>query len=136
MIQTTALDSPMPGVSFVDLEVANFREQFKGRDLLDHLVRHGAQRMLQQAIDAEVQEFLDQHQHRRDDQGNRLVIRNGHKPSRNIVTGAGPLEVTQPRVRDNSPSKDERLQFSSAILPPYLRRSKANEEFLMMMQGS
>jgi len=38
--------------------------------------------------------------------------------------------VQQPRVRDNSPNKDERVQFSSAILPPYLRRSKAIEEFI------
>jgi len=49
----------MPGVSQVDLEVADFQEQFEGRDLLDQLVRSGAQQMLQQAIEAEVQEFLD-----------------------------------------------------------------------------
>jgi putative transposase len=130
MIETTTLDSGMPGVSQVDLEVANFREQFEGRGLLDQLVRRGAQQMLQQAIEAEVQEFLDQHEERRGDKGKRLVVRNGHKPSRKIVTGAGALEVEQPRVRDNSPSKDERMQFSSAILPPYLRRSKAIEEFI------
>src|SRR5580700_7668690 len=87
MNETTTFDSGMPGVSQVDLEVANFREQFEGRDLLDQLVRRGAQHMLQQAIEAEVQEFLDQHQDRRDDSGKRLVVRNGHKPSRKIVTG-------------------------------------------------
>jgi putative transposase len=130
MIETTTLDSTMPGVSYVDLEVANFREQFEGRDLLDQLVRRGAQQMLQQAIEAEVQEFLEQHQDRQDEHGNRRVVRNGHKPSRKIVTGAGALEVKQPRVRDNSPNKDQRVQFSSAILPPYLRRSKAIEEFI------
>jgi transposase-like protein len=86
--------------------------------------------MLQQAIEAEVQEFLGQHQERRDDNGKRLVVRNGRKASRKIVTGAGALEVQQPRVRDNSPSKDERVAFSSAILPPYLRRSRAIEEFI------
>jgi putative transposase len=130
MNETTTFDSGMPGVSQVDLEVANFREQFEGRDLLDQLVRRGAQQMLQQAIEAEVQEFLGQHQERRDDNGKRLVVRNGHKASRKIVTGAGALEVQQPRVRDNSPSKDERVAFSSAILPPYLRRSRAIEEFI------
>jgi putative transposase len=130
MNETTTFDCGLPGVSQVDLEVANFREQFEGRDLLDQLVRRGAQQMLQQAIEAEVQEFLDQHHQRHDEDGKRLVVRNGHKPSRKIVTGAGALEVEQPRVRDNSPRKNERVQFSSAILPPYLRRSKAIEEFI------
>jgi transposase-like protein len=91
MSKTKTLDSGMPGVSSVDLEVASFREPFEGRALLDQLVRRGARQMLQQAIEAEVQEFLDQHQERRDEKGNRLVVRNGHRPSRTIVTGAGPL---------------------------------------------
>ena len=77
-----------------------------------------------------MQEFLQEHQDRRDAQGNRLVVRNGHQAARKIVTGAGTLEVKQPRVRDNSPRASERVQFSSAILPPYLRRSKAIEEFI------
>jgi putative transposase len=130
MSETTTFDNGLPGVSQLDVEVANFREQFEERDLLDQLARRGAQQMLQQAIEAEVQEFLEQHQQRRDDNGKRLVVRNGHKPGRKIVTGAGALEVQQPRVRDNSPDKDQRVQFQSAILPPYLRRSKAIEEFI------
>jgi putative transposase len=129
MNQTTACRSVLPDVP-VDLEVANFREQFEGRDLLDVVVRRGAQQILQQAIETEVQEFLQQHQDRRDADGNRLVVRNGHQPARKIVTGAGALEVRQPRVRDNSSAKEERVQFSSAILPSYLRRSKAIEEFV------
>jgi putative transposase len=94
------------------------------------VVHRGAQRILQQAIEAEVQDFLKQHQERRDADGKRLVVRNGHQAVRTIVTGAGALEVRQPRVRDNSPAKSERVQFSSAILPPYLRRSKVIAEFL------
>jgi transposase-like protein len=130
MNETTTFDSRKPEANYVDVEVANFREQFEGRELLDQLVRRGAQQILQKAIEAEVEEFLQQHQQRRDRNGNRLVVRNGHKPARQIVTGAGALEVRQPRVRDNSPNQDERVQFSSAILPPYLRRSKAIEEFI------
>jgi putative transposase len=129
MNQTTVFRQGVPEEQ-VDLEVANFRERFEGRDLLDVVVRRGAQQILQQAIEAEVQEFLQQHQERRDAEGNRLVVRNGHQPARKIVTGAGALEVQQPRVRDNSPARGERVQFSSAILPPYLRRSKAIEEFI------
>jgi putative transposase len=129
MNQTTAFRKGIPEEQ-VDSEVADFREQFEGRGLLDFLVRRGAQQILQQAIEAEVQEFLQQHQDRLDADGNRLVVGNGHQPARKIVTGAGALEVRQPRVRDNAPAKNERVQFSSAILPPYLRRSKAIEEFI------
>ncbi len=130
MNETTAFSIEKPEVGSVDLEVAHFRERFEGRRLLDEVVHHGAQQMLQKAIEAEVQEFLQEHHGRRDGRGNRLVVGNGRKPTRKIVTGAGVLEIQQPRVRDNSPNRDERVQFSSALLPPYLRRSKAIEEFI------
>jgi len=130
MDETTAFDLGNPESSELDLEVAGFRQQCDGRSLLDQVVRQGAQQMLQKAVAAEVQVFLQEHQDRRDDQGKRLVVGNGYKPARRIVTGAGALEVREPRVRDNSPNKHERVQFSSAILPPYLRRSKAIEEFI------
>jgi putative transposase len=130
MDETTAFDVENPERSGLDPEVSSFREQFDGRTLLDQLVRQGAQQMLQKAVEAEVEEFLQQHQERRDDQGNRLVVGNGYKPARKVVTGAGTLEVQARRVRDNSPNKDQRVHFSSAILPPYLRRSKAIEEFI------
>lgn len=130
MNESISFDSEIPGVAYVDVEVAGFREQFEGRAALDQLVQMGAQQMLQKAIEAEVQEFLQQHEGRRDAKDNRQVVRNGHKPARKIVTGAGTLEVQQPRVRDNAPHREERVQFSSAILPPYLRRSKAIEEFI------
>ena len=63
--------------------------------------------MLQAAIDAEVDEFLARHADRRDEQGRRLVVRNGRLPSREILTGAGRLDVSQPRVRDKSPDQRE-----------------------------
>ena len=129
MNKTTAFRSVIPEEQ-VDLEVANFREHFEGRGALDQVVRQGAQQMLKQAIEAEVQGFLQEHDGRRDASGNRLVVRNGHQSARKIVTGAGALEVQAPRVRDNSPIKSERVQFSSAILPPYLRRSKTIEELI------
>ena len=73
------------------------------RSVLDAIVRQGAQQMLQAAIEQEVADFLSEHQHLRDEQGRRLVVRNGSLPSREVQTGAGPLEVTQPRVRDKNP---------------------------------
>src|SRR5215470_19629524 len=130
MDETTAFDLGNPESCELDLEVAGFREQFDGRSLLDPVIRQGAQQMLQKAVAAEVQVFLQEHQDRLDDHGKRLVVGNGYKPARRIVTGAGALEVREPRVRDNSPNKRERVQFSSAIAPPYLRRSKPIEEFI------
>jgi transposase-like protein len=89
------------------------------------------------ALEEEVDEFLERHGNRRDEKGNRQVVRNGRKPARDILTGAGPLEVQQPRVRDKSANKEERVQFTSSILPPYLRRSKSVEELIpvLYLQG-
>jgi putative transposase len=114
----------------VDAEVLEFRAQFGQTSPLDELVRHGAQQMLQTAIEAEVDEFLAVHAERRDTRGNRLVVRNGYKPEREILTGAGRLEVEQPRIRDNCSKKENRVQFSSKVLPPYLRRSKSIDELI------
>jgi transposase-like protein len=114
----------------VDPEVLAFRAQFGERSPLDEIVRSGAQEMLQSAIEAEVAEFVAQHSDRIDDQGNRLVVRNGYKPSREILTGAGRLQVEQPRVRDNTSRKEDCVTFLSSILPPYLRRSKSIDELI------
>ncbi|MCJ8271542.1 MAG: hypothetical protein MJK04_19350, partial [Psychrosphaera sp.] len=70
-----------------------------------------------------VDEFFAAYADRWDDSGRRQVARNGRLPSRQILTGAGPLEVSQPRVRDNSPEVHSRVTFSSSVLPPYLRKS-------------
>ncbi len=114
----------------LDAEVIAFRSQFGDSSPLDELVREGAQRMLQTAIEAEVHEFVSQHSDRRDEQGNRLVVRNGHLPGRELLTGAGRLEVQQPRVRDNTPDKAQRVSFSPSILPSYLRRSKTIDDLI------
>lgn len=116
----------------VDVEVVQFHEHFDQEQpsVLDQVVRDGARKMLQAALEAEVQLFLETHSHRRDEDGNRLVVRNGHMPARKITTGAGNLEVRQPRVRDNSPETEQRMTFTSTILPPYLRRSQSIEEFI------
>src|ERR1700674_4783628 len=102
-ITTEALASP---AATLDPEVVEFRSQFGGTSPLDELVRQGAQRMLETAIEAEVQEFVAVHSDRRDAAGNRLVVRNGYQPARELLTGAGRLEVQQPRVRDNTSKKE------------------------------
>jgi transposase-like protein len=120
----------IPGGEQLDEEVLAFRKQFEGRSPLDQLVFEGAQKMLQVAVEAEVEQFLEEHRDRRDEHGKRLVVRNGRLPARRITTGAGQLEVQQPRVRDNSPTSEDRVRFSSKILPPYLRRSKSVDELI------
>jgi len=109
-------------------EVLAFREQLGERSELDELVREGARRMLQAAIDAEVSEFVARHRERVDDQGRRLVVRNGSLPAREVLTPAGPIEVRQGRVRDNTANPDERVRFTPSVLPAYLRRTAAIEE--------
>ena len=111
-------------------DTVKFARQVAGQAPLDEIVRQGAQRMLQAAIDAEVAEFIEKHRDRTDDDGNRLVVRNGHLPQREITTGAGQLAVRQPRVRDSSDSADQRVSFTPKILPSYLRKSKSLEEFI------
>ncbi len=127
MVTTEPLKEEAVGVA---PEVISFRAEFGDSSPLDELVRHGAQRMLQAAIETEVAEFVVQHTDRCDADGNRLVVRNGYKPTCEILTGAGRLEVQQPRVRDNSSKKEDRVTFSSSILPPYLRRSKSIDKLI------
>jgi putative transposase len=98
-------------------------------DVLTEVLRHGARHLLAQAIDAEVAGWLEQHAGCLDAHGHRQVVRNGYLPERTITTGIGPVEVKQPRVRDQRP-EGERQRFSSAILPPYLRKTKSVEELI------
>lgn len=132
MRQSTKIAVPSP--EFVgestDPEVLAFRAAFDGRSPLDELVLRGARQMLQAALDSEVQTFLDQHAAKVDGQGRRLVVRNGVLPAREILTGAGPLEISQPRVRDKSSEPSERVRFRSSILPAYLRKSRSIEELI------
>lgn len=86
--------------------------------------------MLQSAIDAEMEAFIASHGHRTDEQGRRLVVRNGNLPEREILTGAGCIPVTQGRVRDNDPDRSRRVTFSPSVLPSYLRKTTAIEELI------
>jgi transposase-like protein len=85
---------------------------------LDRLIREGARKMLQSELDHEVAEFIERMQSRRTEEGLREIVRNGHFPERDIISGAGPLRIKQPRVRDRKSA----TRFSSRILPPFLRR--------------
>ncbi len=100
-----------------------------GKDVLGEVLRVGAQKLLAQAIDAEVADWIDQRSHIRGKEGHRQVVRNGSMPARTITTGVGPIEVQQPRVHDRRPP-GEKEKFTSKILPPYLRKTKSIEELI------
>jgi len=85
---------------------------------LDSLVREGVRRMLQEALENEVTEYLARTTELRTREGRQAIVRNGHLPERDILTGAGPVRIQQGRVRDQR----RKLKFTSQILPPYLRR--------------
>lgn len=92
---------------------------------LEELAREGSRRILQEALECEVEEFLAQLRQGREASEPATAVRNGHLPARKLVTGIGPLEVKQPRVPVRGTAQgtqDSPVKFTSAILPPYLRR--------------
>ena len=98
---------------------SELQEQTPG-NVLEQLARKGARQLLAQAMDAEVAEFIEKHRGMTDEEGRRLVVRNGYLPERELVTGIGPLRIHQARVDDRDLPQEER--FTSQILPRYLRR--------------
>jgi transposase-like protein len=101
------------------------------QDVLTGLLREGAQRLLAQAVEAEVAGYIEAHGDLRDGQGHRLVVRNGYKDERELQTGVGPVKVRQPRVDDRRiDANGQRMRFTSSILPPYLRRTRSIEELI------
>jgi len=99
------------------------------QDVLTSILRQGAQRLLTEAVEAEVAEWIEAHRHLHDERGHRQIVRNGHLPQRTLLTGVGPIELQQPRVLDRRPA-EEAESFSSKILPPYLRKTKSIEELI------
>ena len=106
-----------------------------GRLLLDEIVRDGARQMLAAALKAEVAAYIDAHSHLVDQDGHRLVVRNGHHAERTVVTAAGGIPVRAPRVNDKRVDADtgKRERFSSAILPAWARKSPQVAEVLPLL---
>lgn len=102
------------------------RVKDEGRSLLDGIIRQGAQKILQAALELEVQEHLEAMGVGPD--GRRMAVRNGRLPSREIMTGAGALAVEVPRVRHRGQG-----QWSSAILPKYLRKAPSVEALIPLL---
>lgn len=112
-----------------DIAVEPKKPEEACQDVLTEVLRQGAKKMLQAALEAEIDAVIQQYQHLVDRSGHRLVVRNGYLPERQIQTGVGVIEVKAPRVRDKREG-GEKVRFSSAILPPYLRRTKSLDELV------
>ncbi len=109
--------------------VSFIKEQAAKLDVLTELAREGARLILAQALEAEVQELLERVRHPIAD-GKMNVVRNGYLPERDILTGAGPVPVKVPKVRDRTGNG---IKFTSTLVPPYLKRAESVEEFLPLL---
>ena len=102
-------------------------------DSLTEILRNGACALLTQAVEVEVADFLSRYANLKTEAGHQRVVRHGHLPEREIITGIGPVAVRQPRVRDREAGEGERIRFSPTILPPYARRSKSLEVLIPIL---
>ncbi|MGN0124324.1 MAG: IS256 family transposase [Rhodococcus sp. (in: high G+C Gram-positive bacteria)] len=106
-----------------------------GRSLLDEIVRDGARQMLAAALQAEVADYIARHAGEVDDNGHRLVVRNGYHAERQVMTAAGAVSVKAPRVNDKriDPDTGTRKKFASSILPAWARKSTQVSEVLPLL---
>ncbi len=104
-------------------------------DPLTEVVRNGARALLAQAVEAEVAEFLGKYADLKTGDGRQRVVRHGHLPEREVMTGIGPVAVSQPRIRDRGAAADDagRIRFTPMILPPYARRSRSLEVLIPIL---
>jgi transposase-like protein len=98
-------------------------------DPLTELVRNGARKLIEQAIEAELTTLLAAHADDKTTEGHARLVRHGHLPERTVLTGVGPVPVKVPRVRDRG-AGDDRITFTPSILPRYLRKAKSVEDLL------
>ncbi len=90
-------------------------------DVLTEVLRHGAQELIRQAVEAELAELLAHYAGQRDAKGRTAVVRNGYLPERQVLTGLGPVSVRVPKVRRRTEGP---IPFHSRLVPPYVRRAK------------
>ena len=115
-----------------DTETAN--ETTTGESLLDAIARDGAQQMLAVALQAEIDAYIDAHKGEVDENGHRLVVRNGYHQPRHVTTVAGAVQVHQPRVNDKRTDETgKRRRFASSILPAWARKSPQVAEVLPLL---
>ena len=111
--------------------VVSFRQKDEIDDPLTEILRSGAKRLIEQAVEAEFAAFLGSHADLKLPDGRQRVVRHGYDPVRPIQTGIGPVEVEKPKARDRGASSaDERIRYASSILPKWARRTKSLDVLL------
>ena len=104
----------------------SFDSHLFGKASLSEILRTGARRLLIQAIEQEVEDYISSNVSEKDSEGKRLVVRNGYSKERTVQTGIGTFDISMPRVNDKRPDK----HYTSKLLPPYLRKTKEIEELI------
>src|SRR6202521_631313 len=117
-----------------DSTVIRFRQPEAIDDPLSELAREGARRMLAQVLIAEADCFVAMWKDLKLPDGRDRVVRHGHGPQRAIQTGVGPVEVRRAKVRDRADVEtDQKIRFTSAILPKWARRTKSLDALLPIL---
>src|SRR5947209_11692315 len=116
----------------VDTNVFKLAQPGAFTDSLTEILRSGARALLTQAVEAEVAEFLARHADLKTETGQQRVVRHGHLPQREIMTGIGPVAVCQPRVRDREAAEGERVRYSPSIVPPKARRRRTPKLWILV----
>lgn len=107
-------------------------EEISSWSILEEIARRGAQKMLQMALENEIQEYIGAHNNLVDESGKRIVVRNGYLPEREIASGIGSINIKQPRARIRNRDLQEET-FTSRILPRYLRRMPSIDNLIPVL---
>ena len=99
-------------------------------DPLTELLRQGARKLIEEALQAELQLLFERVGHLTDDEGRQRLVRNGYLPERDVQTGIGPVTVKVPRVRDRATTASKKIRFTSKILPKYMRKTRSLEALI------
>ncbi|GJD66471.1 IS256 family transposase [Methylobacterium frigidaeris] len=114
--------------------IVRLRQPDEVDDPLTEVLRAGARRLLAQAVELEAEAFLSAMQDLRLPDGRARLVRHGHGPERAIQTGIGPVPVARVRIRDRGATNpEERIRFSSALLPRWARRSRSLDALLPVL---
>ena len=98
--------------------VVSIEEPTTNKDVLTEVLREGAQKLLAEAVQAELEELLEEYRVTR-----QRLVRHG-LPGRKIQTGIGGISVRVPRVRDGRQESEEIIRFRSGLVPPYLSQQE------------
>jgi putative transposase len=116
------------------INVVRFRQPDDVDDPLTEVLRAGARRLLAQAVELEAEAFLAARDDLRLPDGRPRLVRHGHGPERQVQTGIGPVPVSRVKIRDRGAVVgDQRVRFSSAILPRWARRTKSLDALLPVL---